>query len=81
MPVLQDVPLSAVLDLYQKSEMRVRTLNSKLPESDVEGIIQEVLTRVQAHTLRNNRVAFVPPNPSELERATLTPDCRASFGT
>lgn len=61
MPVLQDVPLSAVLDLYQKSEMRVRTLNSKLPESDVEGIIQEVLTRVQAHTLRNNASVDAPP--------------------
>ena len=61
MTVLVDAPMSAVLDVYQKSKTRVRTLNSKLPESDVEDIIKEVLTRVESYTLRDNASVDAPP--------------------
>ncbi len=60
MPVLNDAPLSAALDLYQKSDVGVRALKSKLTESDVQGIVREVLTGVKKHALRNERSVDAP---------------------
>jgi MerR family transcriptional regulator, light-induced transcriptional regulator len=60
MPVLKQVPLSSALDLYQKSGLAVRVLGSKLPESDLEDIVQEVLNRVKAQALRNHKSVDTP---------------------
>ena len=60
MPVLKLAPLDSALDLYQKSSYEVRALGSKLPENDVESIVHEVLNRVKAQALRNNKSVDAP---------------------
>lgn len=67
MTVLKQVPLSSALDLYQKSDLAVRVLGSKLPESELEGIVQEVLNRVKAQALRNDK-SIDAPTREKVER-------------
>jgi len=67
MPVLKQAPLYSALDLYEKSSFEVRELGSKLPESDVESIVHEVLNRVKAQALRNDQ-SIDAPTREKVER-------------
>ena len=67
MPVLKQALLGSALDLYEKSSFEVRELGSKLPDSDVESIVHEVLSRVKAQALRNNK-SIDAPTRGKVER-------------
>jgi methanogenic corrinoid protein MtbC1 len=60
MPGLQPISISNALDVYEKSSTQVRTLKSKLPESDVSGIVREVLSIVRKQALRNDDSVSMP---------------------
>lgn len=48
MPGLERVQVNDALGLYQRSNADVRALKSKLPDSDLDNIVVEVLNRVKA---------------------------------
>ncbi|MFK7869422.1 MAG: B12-binding domain-containing protein [Roseobacter sp.] len=59
--------LSHALDFYQKSDENVRLMKAKLARMDVEHIVKEVLTRVQADALRNE-TSIDTPSRKKVER-------------
>ena len=62
MPVQQRGQVKQALGLYDKSNAEVRTLKSRLSESDVTptGIVEEVLSRVKAKAMRNASPVDLP---------------------
>ena len=62
--MLSETGLSDALGLYDRSNLEVRTLKSRLHEDEVGGIVEEVLNRVKAHA---NRLTDTIDAPSRLE--------------
>lgn len=63
-------------DLYQRSQLEMRTLKSKLPEDSVVGLAKEVLLRV-AERADLNRVAEYANQIEQLCRALIAEDADA----
>lgn len=63
----EHVQVIDALGLYEKSNAQVRALKSKLPERDVDGIVEEVLHRVKSQALRS-RASINTPSREKVER-------------
>lgn len=67
MSAVKPVHLDHVLTLYETSTLEVRALEAKLPESELEGIVHEVLSRLKAQALQN-LVSIDDPARAKVER-------------